>query len=590
MEMTVRHVRRDKMTGILYYRRRFPKDLVSYIPSQSPTGRGRRELNVSLLTKDIDAPGAKDRLAETERDYLAIVEKARRVATGNFHRLDERLIRYLADNYLHEQLALDEAGRWGRSGPMTVYSSRRNPEEDYLESSGLLEAYDSRGLVAYWQDWARSYADEAGFHLNPADPEMPALCQALGEAACEIWLALDKRIDFVSVATPPAAEPPATVEATKEHTGALTLQAVAEALLESKVGVVSSTTSSAWGSALRFFREAHGTPRPSQITRLMVTEYIELLAQRPAKLPNEHRMLPLRELVAHYSDRTGVSRLSKKTIRASHLASLSAIWNKGEEAGLIEEGRANPFKSRRSLATSPEEDEGTEFHMSELQEIFSLPVFTSGERPAHGRGEACYWMPLILLTTGLRPEEAAQLLVSDFRQDDETGEWLMEITAEGTHPVKGKRSLKSKGRRFPVPPLLLSLGLPSYLTSLRSAGELAFFPKLAVNSRTHGYLAPSVAEWWSQYLKDRQVHLTPKPGKQRRPFRDFRTTWATAARVAKVPEEAMSYLMGHSNAGAVQTRTYGQKHAHADWMNAVSYPKLDLSVVRPWNERSTGSR
>ena len=167
------HIRKDKDTNVLTYRRRFPKDLVSYIPSRSPEGRGRAEFKVSLRTTDMDTAGAKDRLAEAERDYLALVEKARRVATGNFDRLDPHLIRYLADNYLHEQLTLDEAGRWGRAGPDVAYPSRTNREDDYIESRKLLDAYDGEGLVAHWQDWARSYADDAGFHLNPVDPDMP---------------------------------------------------------------------------------------------------------------------------------------------------------------------------------------------------------------------------------------------------------------------------------------------------------------------------------------------------------------------------------------------------------------------------------
>lgn len=330
MEMAVGHLRREKDTGVLTYRRRFPKDLVNFIPSQSPAGKGRAEFKVSLRTRDIDAAGAKERLAEAERDYLAIVEKARRVASGNFHRLDERLIKYLADNYLHERLAIDEAGRWGRSGPVTAYSSRGSPEEDYLESRELLGAYDIQGLVAYWRDWARIYADAVGFHLNPSDPEMPSLCRALGEAACELWLALDKRIDDISVTTPPAAVPPAATPVATAQSAELTLQSVAEVLLASKVEAVSPTTASAWRSALRFFKEAHGTPVPSLITRQMVTEWIELLAQRPAKLPKQHRSMPIRELVDCYSGQTDVPRLAKKTIRASHLAALSAIWNNPE--------------------------------------------------------------------------------------------------------------------------------------------------------------------------------------------------------------------------------------------------------------------
>ena len=98
MIVTVQYLQPDK-NGMLSYRRKFPKDLIRFIPSASPTGRGRVEFKVSLRARNIDTAGAKERLAQAERDYNAIVEKARRVATGDFHRIDQPLISYLADNY-----------------------------------------------------------------------------------------------------------------------------------------------------------------------------------------------------------------------------------------------------------------------------------------------------------------------------------------------------------------------------------------------------------------------------------------------------------------------------------------------------------
>lgn len=586
MEKSLDHLQADRVSGILSYRRKFPRGLVRHIPSKSPGGRGRTEFKVSIRARHLKEPGALDRYQEAERQYLKIVEKARRLATGTYTPLNGPLIEFLAKTYLHNQLALDEAGRWKRPGPEFPYASRSSPEDDYEDSRELLETYDSEGLVAYWGDWTCSYADALGYRVDKGDPQFPRLCEAMAEAGVKLWLALDRRIDGRSTATPPKPEVLDQAEASRQQvtsaaTGT-TLQALAETLLASKANPVNLPTVGAWGTALRFFREAFGTPELSAISRAMVTEWIELLAQRPARLPKEHRHLPLREVVALYQDRTDVPRLTRKTIRASHLASLSAIWNKGDEAGYPDAAGANPFKARKALKGSPLDEQGTEFEMSELQTIFSLPVFTSGDRPRGGRGEACYWMPLFLLWTGLRPEEAAQLLVSDFSNDEETGVLTVNITADGGHPAKGKRSLKSMARSFPIPSALVDLGLPSYLASLRMTGELALFPELTTK---RGYLTPSIGPWWKKYLDQHSVVLAPKEGKQRRPMRDFRPTWATEARTSGLPEEAMSYLMGHTTAGKVQTRKYGGLHPHAHWMEAVRYSKLDLAAIKPWNWR-----
>lgn len=581
MARVVDYLQADRKSGILSYRRKFPTELVAFIPSASPKGRGRVEMKVSLRSPDINAPGTLDRYLAVERDYVAVVERAQKLASGSYDRIEAPLIQYLATTYVHNQLALDEAGRWGRPGPDFNYASRPAPEDDYIECRELLAGYDSAGLVTFWQDWVCDYARALGYVVNPSDPNFASLCQAMGEAACTLWLALDKRIDDTPVETPLPADKPEVSKPSSSPVASITLQAAADEIMASKIEPVKHSTVSQWNSALRFFREAHGTPSTSTVTRQMVTEWLELLAQRPSKLPASECGLPLRDVAALYAGVEGVPRLVKKTLRV-HLASLATIWNKGQERGLIEDGIANPFKARRSLASGQDEEEGTEFDMDELQAMFDLPVFTARDRPKQGGGEACYWMPLLLLWTGVRPEEAAQLMVADFFHSDDTGEWMMMITDEGEHPVKGPRNLKSSRRVFPVPGQLLALGLVEYLQYLKAAGELALFPKLTIKSRTKMYLSSLIGEWWSKYIREHEVVLKRKDGKNRRPSRDFRPTWATAARHARVPEEAMSYLMGHSNKGAVTTRRYGGKHPHASYMNEVAFPKLDFSGVLPW--------
>jgi integrase len=314
----------------------------------------------------------------------------------------------------------------------------------------------------------------------------------------------------------------------------------------------------------------------------MVTEWLELLAQRPAKLPKEDRDLPLPALVAKYEG-SEADRLELKTIR-THLAALSAIWNKGQEAGTINDVLQNPFKARKSLSGSHEDEQGTEYTLEELEAILSLPVFTSGDRPAPLLGDACYWIPLLLQWTGARPEEVAQLMLSDIFQDEASGQWVLRITDDGVHPVKGKRQLKSAPRDPLIPQALIELGLPAYVEHLRHQGETALFPTLRVKSSTKGYLSPLFGEWWSGYLKQNGIHLAPQRGKTRRPLRDFRTAWATQARADRIPEEAMQYLMGHSTTGKGTTRTYGSQHPHARWMSVITYSKLDLSRVKPWGK------
>ncbi len=585
MIVVVDYLRTHRTSRILMYRRRFPRDLVKFIPSASPTGRGREMFQFSLGARSINEAGALDRYRELEGEYNAIVEVARRQANRSFDEVTDALVDFFRQTYIHDLLADDDAMRWGRRFEKPTYVTRGHPEELYDECRSLLEDRDLHGIVSFWRDWACDFARAHGFVIDPEGPRMGDLCRGFSEAACQVWLAIDQRIDGVDRATPgkpsqvdrPMPEP--------EKRASRSLQAIADEVIAGKLSRTGQSTIEAWSTALRYFSEVHGQVGVSDINRAMVSQWLEILAQKPARIPKEERHLPLPEIIGRYSGDEEVSRLSRKTLRG-HLASLARVWKLGQERGDLADEAANPFRARSELA-GDDPASRAEFTIEELKAIFALPVFTSGERPTRGRGDASYWMPLLLLWTGVRPEEAAQLLTSDFDHDEE-GRWLMTITDVGVHPVKGKRSLKtekkgSSGRRtFVVPGELLRLGLFDYVKNLKETNQVALFPALTVKNKKRGHLYSSVSEWWGEYIREHGVVLE---GTGRRPYRDFRQAWATAAREAGIPEEAMSYLMGHSVKAGPQTRTYGQRDAHGWRMADMAYPKLDFSKVLPWGSR-----
>src|SRR5690606_20859103 len=117
---------------------------------------------------------------------------------------------------------------------------------------------------------------------------------------------------------------------------------------------------------------------------------------------------------------------------------------------------------------------------------------TAGERPQRGYGEAAFWVPLLLLSYGTRPEEVCQLLTSDVFYDEENKLWCLRITDEGNHPVKGSRKLKEGGalvrRTLPVAQRLIDCGFIEYVQQLKAQKELALFPELTIKSKKRGYL------------------------------------------------------------------------------------------------------
>jgi integrase len=334
---------------------------------------------------------------------------------------------------------------------------------------------------------------------------------------------------------------------------------------------------------LRFLKEALGELTPAELTRERVTEFLDLLALRPAKLGEGDSRLSLRELTARYADRPDVPRLSQKTLEAYNLA-LNARWREAQSEGAISKDLPSPFSDRKfkRQASGPRTAKG--FSPEELKAFFSMSAFQNGERPTRGKGETIFWLPLLLMFTGARPEEVAQLLVTDILQDDRDGKWLIRFTDGGIHPVKGRQSLKTEGhesgrRTFPVPEPLIALGLLEYREHLIEEGETALFPLLRRKGKRSGIYA-SFGEWMCEHIYENGV-LSKGAGRQ--PMREFRHTWTTAARKSQIPREAMEYIQGHAAPGGGSAHEgYGERDALGDWIVNLRFPVDVGDLVPRW--------
>lgn len=456
----------------------------------------------------------------------------------------------------------------------------------------MLEEGDQRpGLhVRYWGEDAQRIAASHGWRLDPTTEGFARLCRSLCLAAIEANDIRQGRDAGRPIATPaaasqaPRAEPVASKRANKDER---TFAEIAESLLTNERLRIGPATVEGTRTALRRLKEALGDIRPSELGRAQVSEFLDLLAKRPSKLSRTDRR-NLRELAAAFEGKE-VPRISGKTLKQT-LGFLSAIWGKAVEEGhLAHLGSSpeNPFKRKIAVAPLPEAPQ--ELSMRELNALFGLPVFTKGERPTRGRGEACYWIPLILLWTGARPEEVAQLMVDDFSEDEEGRAWLR-FTSEGVHPIKGPRSLKTDrtqtGRRqIYVPKPLIELGLWDYVRHLRAQGETALFPRLTPKKRGRE-LFPSMGEWWASYVRER-VDL--EPSERRKVSRELRHVWTTAARASGIPQDAREYIQGHVPKGGSMNDRYGDRKPLGKQIDNLRFEGVDLSGVKKWTAPSPSS-
>lgn len=237
-------------------------------------------------------------------------------------------------------------------------------------------------------------------------------------------------------------------------------------------------------------------------------------------------------------------KVSASTIRTK-ISRLKTLANYAFDNDLISSKIADGIKVPKSKgkARVPFDDRA-------LSNVFGGPVHKDGDRPAQGRGEASYWLPLIALYTGARLEEIAGLLVIDLMElsypngDVDDSWWFFRFSPDPDR----NRSLKNEEseRIVPVHPELIRLGLIEYRQSIEDCREKQLFPRLTAHAS--GKRAHKWGQWFGDYLR-KSCGVTDK----RTVFHSFRHSLKDAGRECGVSEELQRAIMGHAQSGVAGT-------------------------------------
>lgn len=216
---------------------------------------------------------------------------------------------------------------------------------------------------------------------------------------------------------------------------------------------------------------------------------------------------------------------------------------------------ANPFKDIKLVKPARRDKPRLSFTPDDLKLIFDSAVFTKGQRPLGGAGDAAVWIPMIGLMTGMRLEEIGQLRGSDIKQQE--GIWYLDLD----HAPEEGRWLKndSSRRQIPIHPKLIELGLIKKFSGL----EGKIFPLL--KSAGDRQLTASWSQWFGRYLRQ-EVGIADK----RKTFHSFRHTFKDLCRDASIPKEIHDRITGHTSSDV------------GDGYGAATYPlrPMQLSIER----------
>ena len=247
--------------------------------------------------------------------------------------------------------------------------------------------------------------------------------------------------------------------------------------------------------AIKLFGELHGAMPLATIRKTQARQFRQALQDVPIKRFRTGKLLTARlpELAAWGRENPDAQKIGAGTINKL-LGALQSIGRWARKEDLVPEEWADPFADMRL-----DEDESSRapFELRELQAIFTAAVFTKGERPKGGQGEAAFWLPLLALFGGERLSELTGLRVSDVAHNELIGAVAIYINEDR----KAGRRLKTKqSERFiPAHPQLIELGFLDFVAAQATARgtDAWLFPLVA--PRTNGTAAYS--KWFGRGLQ-----------------------------------------------------------------------------------------
>ena len=325
------------------------------------------------------------------------------------------------------------------------------------------------------------------------------------------------------------------------------------------------------------FIETVGPTFPiAKITKKHVREWKALLMKYPLRATEvvEFRGMNIHQVV-EANEQFKRQVLSDRTVNR-YLSSLSAFCSWAEVNGYI---AANPClgmalpKERRTKTVT--------FTSDQMNVLFSSPLFAGAQSDTEWRliarqGKVLirdhrYWVPLIMLFSGARPGEIAQLAVNDVRQ--EHGHWIMHITTEGEAHDEGK-SVKTAGsmRVIPIHPELVRLGFLKYHAARIASADKQLFPGAKRNER--GQMMAEFSREFGKYL----TRIGLKQGRGLSQY-SFRHGAADALRRAGYLDNQFGFMLGHtegSMTGRYGIMPQGMLEQRIELVNSIVYPGLVL--------------
>ncbi len=483
---------------VYYYNRRIPLDLLD---EYRPASKVYESLNTSDLS-EANKRAAK-RTAQLDEEWAG--KRAYR-SSAVIEALPDEMQEAILAHWAAEQLARDDDERVRGHPRPAGMDSAEDANRDFL--GDVKEAY-AEGNWRYMASTADRLLKDHGAKLSPNAYRAFAL--ALLAKAITVAEAIDRRFAGRPVPTPKTAPvAPLGIKAISKED---TLTALFE----------------------YWKKKQQPVHRGAQEAEQSVREFERICGKRAATQYTRDDVIKFRDTLSEEVAAKGHSlETAKKKMNL-----IGAIYAVALDANKVP---FNPFNG--VTRPGPKKKQAKErkrypYTIEDLNALFALPVFTAGERPEGGAGEAAYWLPLLAAFTGARLTEMGQLHCSDVKT--RLGIHFIDFAPDSANGKKLKTA--SSVRVVPVHKTLERLGFLDYVAEMRAAGHERLFPQIRSNSPKREITA-AFSQWWGRYART-VVKDTKKT------FHSFRHSFKDACRDSGLHDEIHDRLTGHAGGRGV---------------------------------------
>ena len=275
-------------------------------------------------------------------------------------------------------------------------------------------------------------------------------------------------------------------------------------------------------------------PRGLAQAQSSLHKFLEFTGDKPIGIIEKEHTRSYKNYLSNQPNGRGGT-LSTASIN-KHLSYVVTLFNWGKDQGFC--SKDNPASGLKVKSSRRADEERSAFTDDDLRLIFSDDyTLLKNERPDR------FFIPLILLHTGARVGEVAQLGSSDVKKDN--GVWCFDIHPSAETSVKTKSSI----RLVPIHSYLIKEGFIKYCEEIRKEGHAQLFPTLKKSANGYG---SAISKWFNKRLREKGITDRKKV------LHSTRHTFITKLKQLDIQDHLISELVGHT-VESITVGRYGKK-------------------------------